>query len=84
MAAYLHQPVPNEGLTGRDDRDGHRAPYDIPYEMLHSYARWKACIIVGYAQPDVTFDKVFTMASQKRLPKLTDLVNLKKKLISKR
>jgi len=36
------------GLARRDDHDGHKAPYDTPYEMLHFYARSKACMIVGY------------------------------------
>jgi hypothetical protein len=31
--------MPKEGLTRRDDRDGFKAPYDTPYEMLHSYGR---------------------------------------------
>jgi hypothetical protein len=38
-AVYLHQRMPNEGLTRRDDRDGFKAPYDTPYEMQHSYGR---------------------------------------------
>jgi len=36
-AVYLHQRMPNEGLTRRDDRDGFKAPYDTPYKMLHSH-----------------------------------------------
>jgi hypothetical protein len=66
--------------------------------MLHSYARSKARIMVGYvhdsttlwriwgpehntvkAQSDVIFDKVYTMMSQKRLPKLTYSVCRKKR-----
>jgi hypothetical protein len=31
--------MPNEGLTKRDDRDGYKAPYDTPYEMLNSYGK---------------------------------------------
>jgi hypothetical protein len=38
-AVYLHQGMPNEGLTKRDDRDGYKAPYETPYEMLHSYTK---------------------------------------------
>jgi hypothetical protein len=39
MAAYLHQHMPNEGLIRHDDLDGYKAPYDTPYEVLHSYGR---------------------------------------------
>ena len=35
-AVYLHQHLPNEGLTKGDDRDGYKAPYETPYKMLHS------------------------------------------------
>jgi len=38
-AVYLHQCLPNEGLTKRDDRDGYKALYETPYEMLHSYGK---------------------------------------------
>jgi hypothetical protein len=38
-AVYLHQQTPNEGLTKRDDRDGYKAPYETPFEMLHSYGK---------------------------------------------
>jgi len=38
-AVYLHQRLPNEGLTKRDDCDGYKAPYETPYEMLHSYGK---------------------------------------------
>jgi hypothetical protein len=38
-AVYLHQCLPNEGLTKRDDRDRYNAPYKTPYEMLHSYGK---------------------------------------------
>ena len=38
-AVYLHQRMPKEGLTRSDDRDGFKAPYDTPYEMLHSYGK---------------------------------------------
>jgi len=38
-AVYLHQCLPNEGLTKRDDRDRYKAPYETPYEMLHSYGK---------------------------------------------
>jgi hypothetical protein len=38
-AVYLHQRMPNDGLTRRDDRDGHKAPYHTPYEMLPSYGK---------------------------------------------
>jgi hypothetical protein len=33
---YLHQRSPNEGLK-RNDRDGYKAPYEMPYEMLHGF-----------------------------------------------
>jgi len=38
-AVYLHQRLPNEGLTKRDDLDGYKAPYESPYEMLHLYGK---------------------------------------------
>jgi len=38
-AVYLHQRLPNEGLTEGDDRDGYKAPYVTLYEMLHSYGQ---------------------------------------------
>jgi len=38
-AVYLHQRLPNEELTKRDDRDGYKASYETPYEMLHSYGK---------------------------------------------
>jgi hypothetical protein len=38
-AVYLHQRSPNEGLTKRDDRDGYKAPYITPYEMLHAFGK---------------------------------------------
>jgi len=38
-AVYLHQRMPKKGLTRRDDRDVFKAPYDMPYEMLHSYGK---------------------------------------------
>jgi len=38
-AVYLHQQSPNEGLTIRDDRDGYKAPYETPYEMLHAFGK---------------------------------------------
>jgi len=38
-AVYLHQRMANEGLTRSDDRDGFKAPYNTPYEMLHSYGK---------------------------------------------
>jgi hypothetical protein len=38
-AVYLHQRSPNEGLTKRDVRDGHKAPYETPYEMLHAFGK---------------------------------------------
>jgi len=38
-AVYLHQRLPTKGLTKRDDRDGYKAPYETPYEMLHSYGK---------------------------------------------
>jgi hypothetical protein len=36
---YLHQRMPNKGLTKRDDRDGYKASYISPYKILHSYAK---------------------------------------------
>ena len=36
-AVYLYRLTPNEGLTKRDDRDGYKAAYETPYEMLHAY-----------------------------------------------
>ena len=38
-AVYLCQRLPNKGLAKRDDRDGYKAPYETPYEMLHSYGK---------------------------------------------
>jgi len=38
-AVYLHQRLPNKGLTKRDNRDGYKAPYETPYKMLHSYGK---------------------------------------------
>jgi hypothetical protein len=38
-AVYLHQRLPNEGLTKRDDCDGYKAPSKTPYEMLPSYGK---------------------------------------------
>ena len=38
-AVYLHRLSPNEGLTKRDDRDGYKAAYETPYEMLHAYGK---------------------------------------------
>ena len=38
-AVYLHCLTPNEGLTKRDDRDGYKAAYETPYEMLHAYGK---------------------------------------------
>jgi hypothetical protein len=37
-AVYLHQRSPNEGLK-RNDRDGYKAPYEMPYEMLHGIGK---------------------------------------------
>jgi hypothetical protein len=36
-AVYLHQRMPKECLTMRDDREGYKAPYESPYKMLNSY-----------------------------------------------
>jgi len=33
--------MPNEALTKRDNPDGYKAPYETPYEMLHTYAKLK-------------------------------------------
>ena len=38
-AVYLHRLTLNEGLMKRDDRDGYKAAYDTPYEMLHAYGK---------------------------------------------
>jgi len=38
-AGYLHQRMPKEGLTRRDDRDAFKAPYDMPYKIQHSYGK---------------------------------------------
>ena len=40
-ANYLHRMAPNNSLIKRDDRDGHKAPYDTPHEMLHAYGKPK-------------------------------------------
>jgi hypothetical protein len=58
-AAYLHQHMPNEGLTRRDDHDGYKTPYDTPYEMLHSYARSKACMMVGYVHDSMILWRIW-------------------------
>jgi hypothetical protein len=36
-AVYLHQHLPNKGLSKRDDHNGYKAPYETLYKMLHSY-----------------------------------------------
>jgi len=38
-AVYLHQRMPNEELTKRDDRERYKAPYETPHEMLNSYGK---------------------------------------------
>jgi len=38
-AVYLHQRLPNKRLTKRDNHDGYKAPYEVPYVMLHLYGR---------------------------------------------
>jgi len=38
-AVYPHQRMPNEGLTRMEDRDGFKAPFNTPYEMLNSYGK---------------------------------------------
>ena len=38
---YLHRMTPNNGLIKRDDRDGYKAPYDTPHEMLLAYGKPK-------------------------------------------
>ena len=40
-ANYLHRLTPTNGLIKRDDRDGYKAPYNTPYEMLHAYGKPK-------------------------------------------
>jgi len=37
-AVNLHKRSQNEGLK-RDNRDGHKAPYEIPYAMLHGFGK---------------------------------------------
>jgi len=38
-AVYLHQHMPTEGLTRRDDCYGFKAPYNTSYDMLHFYRK---------------------------------------------
>ena len=38
-AVYLHRCSSNNGLTKRDDWNGHKAPYETPYEMLQVYRK---------------------------------------------
>jgi hypothetical protein len=38
-AVYLHQRSPNEGSTKQDNRNGFKAPYETPYEMLHAFGK---------------------------------------------
>jgi hypothetical protein len=65
MAAYLHQRMPNdqlmpnEGLTRRDNRYGHKASYNTPYEMLHSYARSRAYMMVSYLHDSTTLWRIW-------------------------
>jgi hypothetical protein len=35
---YLHQRSPNEGLK-RNDREGYKALYEMPYEMLYGFSK---------------------------------------------
>ena len=37
MAAYLHRRSPSNSLLQVDDRQGHKATYNTPYEILHAY-----------------------------------------------
>jgi hypothetical protein len=39
MAVYLYQRTPNDGLTGRDHRDGYKAPYSTPWELLQAFGK---------------------------------------------
>ena len=41
IANCLLRMTPNNGLIKRDDRDGYKAPYDSPHEMLHAYGKPK-------------------------------------------
>jgi hypothetical protein len=36
---YLHQRLPNKGLTKRNNCDGYKDPYGTPYKMQHSYRK---------------------------------------------
>ena len=38
-AVYLHRHTPNSGLTNCDNRDGYKAPYETPYEMLQAHEK---------------------------------------------
>ena len=38
-AVYLHQRSLNEGMKKRNDRDGYQPPYEMPYKMLHGFAK---------------------------------------------
>ena len=40
-ANYLHRMTPNNGLIKRDGRDGYKAPYNTPHEMLPAYGKPK-------------------------------------------
>ena len=40
-ANYLLRMTPNNGLVKRDDRNGYKASYDTPHEMLHAYGKPK-------------------------------------------
>ena len=53
-AVYLHRRTPNSGLTNRDDRDGYKAPYETPYEMLQSNGKpavYKEGNTISYQAP---------------------------------
>jgi hypothetical protein len=38
-AVYLHQQTPIKGLTKTDDRDGYRAHFPTPYEILQAFGK---------------------------------------------
>ena len=58
-AVYLYQRIPNEGLTSRDNHDGHKSPYDTPYEMPHSHALAKTCMISSCVHDSTTLWRIW-------------------------
>ena len=48
----LHRHTPNSGLTNRDDRDGYKAPYETPCEMLQAHGKqWTRTTIQSHIKP---------------------------------